>query len=192
MSNSEQIKPKKKRGYFVCENCGGLYELQEGESPEDFESCECGGKLLYTKDPRNLSNHTNISQDKNASKLKNESLIDEFVKKLNLRALIIGFIIVIILSYLTSAFPITFLNAETFNGPRIISLFISSVIVGYLVDRDYSVAAINGGIIGIIPTFYYTISMEPTPILLDLFIYIIFGAIAGIIGMLIKSSMETN
>lgn len=35
-------------GYLVCEQCGGYYELQEGESPEDFEACECGGELKYT------------------------------------------------------------------------------------------------------------------------------------------------
>lgn len=34
-------------GYLECEKCGGRYELQEGESPEDFESCECGGKLRH-------------------------------------------------------------------------------------------------------------------------------------------------
>ena len=34
-------------GYLKCEKCGGYYELKEGESPEDFEECECGGKLKY-------------------------------------------------------------------------------------------------------------------------------------------------
>lgn len=32
--------------YLVCENCGGYYPLMEGESPNDFDSCECGG-ILY-------------------------------------------------------------------------------------------------------------------------------------------------
>ncbi|MBP1946942.1 DUF2927 domain-containing protein [Methanobacterium petrolearium] len=32
--------------YLVCEECGGCYKLQEGESPEDFIlKCDCGGKL---------------------------------------------------------------------------------------------------------------------------------------------------
>lgn len=34
-------------GYLVCRKCGGYYELQEGESPEDFEKCECGGVIEY-------------------------------------------------------------------------------------------------------------------------------------------------
>ncbi len=37
------------RGYVVCEECGGYYELEEGEYPDDFESCSCGGKLKYVK-----------------------------------------------------------------------------------------------------------------------------------------------
>ena len=36
-------------GYLVCDKCGGYYELQEGESPEDFGDCECGGKLNHKK-----------------------------------------------------------------------------------------------------------------------------------------------
>jgi hypothetical protein len=35
-------------GYLVCDNCGGYYELQPGETPEDFtDECECGGKTKY-------------------------------------------------------------------------------------------------------------------------------------------------
>jgi len=33
--------------FLICEKCRGYYELQKGESPEDFESCLCGGKLEY-------------------------------------------------------------------------------------------------------------------------------------------------
>jgi DNA-directed RNA polymerase subunit RPC12/RpoP len=40
-------------GYLVCEKCGGYYELEEGESPEDFESCGCGGHLKYVKNLEN-------------------------------------------------------------------------------------------------------------------------------------------
>lgn len=37
----------KNTGYLICDKCGGYYELQEGESLEDYEECECGGKLKY-------------------------------------------------------------------------------------------------------------------------------------------------
>jgi hypothetical protein len=33
--------------YLICERCFGYYELQEDESPEDFESCQCGGFLDF-------------------------------------------------------------------------------------------------------------------------------------------------
>ncbi|MBI5680531.1 MAG: hypothetical protein HZC47_06550 [Methanobacterium sp.] len=33
--------------YVVCEKCGGYYELEEGESPHDFDLCQCGGNLEY-------------------------------------------------------------------------------------------------------------------------------------------------
>ncbi len=36
--------------YLICDKCGGYYELQPSESPEDFdENCECGG-VLYCSD----------------------------------------------------------------------------------------------------------------------------------------------
>lgn len=34
-------------GYLVCSECKGYYELKEGESPEDFYECECGGRLEF-------------------------------------------------------------------------------------------------------------------------------------------------
>jgi len=36
------------KGYLICENCGGYYQLQSEESPDDFDDkCECGGHLQY-------------------------------------------------------------------------------------------------------------------------------------------------
>ncbi len=31
--------------YLVCNKCNGYYKLQEWETLEDFEECECGGRL---------------------------------------------------------------------------------------------------------------------------------------------------
>lgn len=37
-------------GFLVCNKCGGYYELQKGEVPEDFaDRCECGGTLKYVE-----------------------------------------------------------------------------------------------------------------------------------------------
>lgn len=54
-----------KMGYLICKKCGGYYELQQGESPDDpqnlrfwdqenkvfysFDECECGGELEYVE-----------------------------------------------------------------------------------------------------------------------------------------------
>jgi hypothetical protein len=35
--------------YLICQNCGGYYQLDDDESPEDFDSCQCGGKLIYSE-----------------------------------------------------------------------------------------------------------------------------------------------
>lgn len=35
-------------GYLHCQGCGGYYLLEDDESPQDFERCQCGGELVYT------------------------------------------------------------------------------------------------------------------------------------------------
>lgn len=37
-------------GYLICNKCGGYYELQEGEYPENFDRCQCGGNLGYVEE----------------------------------------------------------------------------------------------------------------------------------------------
>lgn len=36
--------------YLICTSCGGLYDLQPGELPGQFESCSCGGKIEFYDD----------------------------------------------------------------------------------------------------------------------------------------------
>lgn len=45
------------KGYLICKKCGGYYEIQPGESPEDFDSCQCGGKLEYYALQKPEQNH---------------------------------------------------------------------------------------------------------------------------------------
>lgn len=46
-TSEKTIKPARKdQKFLVCDKCGGYYELQSGESPEDFSlECDCGGHL---------------------------------------------------------------------------------------------------------------------------------------------------
>lgn len=40
---------KSSNAYLVCDSCEGYYELQPGESPEQFNlDCDCGGKLIQS------------------------------------------------------------------------------------------------------------------------------------------------
>lgn len=56
--------------YLVCDKCKGYYELQPGESPEDFNlTCECGGKLEFFDSDKN--NNPNL--DKNDAVLGNKT-----------------------------------------------------------------------------------------------------------------------
>lgn len=36
--------------YLVCTRCNGYYKLEEGESPDNYESCQCGGELVLVSD----------------------------------------------------------------------------------------------------------------------------------------------
>jgi ribosomal protein L40E len=35
--------------YIICDDCGGYYKLESGESLEDFAECQCGGRLRYAQ-----------------------------------------------------------------------------------------------------------------------------------------------
>ena len=64
-------------GYLKCEKCGGYYELQDGESPADFEDiCECGGQLNYVQ---NLDDFSNIVPDSNDNNLNNHETLDDYL-----------------------------------------------------------------------------------------------------------------
>jgi len=65
-------------GYIVCEKCGGYYELQEGEALDDFQSCECGGKLKYVKNLEQLTSKSDkLKKMSNCSFCGTENLKDD-------------------------------------------------------------------------------------------------------------------
>ena len=47
-------------GYLICNTCLGYYELQEGESPEDFDACHCYGTLVYCSSLDEVDNVINF------------------------------------------------------------------------------------------------------------------------------------
>ncbi len=54
--------------YLICENCGGYYELQEGETIDDFYGCDCGGN--YREAEYNEVRALESEKDKLKAKLK--------------------------------------------------------------------------------------------------------------------------
>jgi hypothetical protein len=50
-------------GYIVCDNCGGYYELQQGESAEDFDTCQCGGYLKIKDSAEIYENELHLIED---------------------------------------------------------------------------------------------------------------------------------
>lgn len=66
--------------FVVCEECGGYYELQKGESPEDFESCLCGGKLEYIKQNPEKGNKPNHNISREVDEVKESEVTDENTK----------------------------------------------------------------------------------------------------------------
>ncbi|NYB52457.1 MAG: HEAT repeat domain-containing protein [Methanobacteriaceae archaeon] len=65
-------------GYLICLRCGGYYKLREGESAEDFVSCECYGPLKYVDD---LEDFLKSKKKLNKKSYSSEDFID--VKKEN-------------------------------------------------------------------------------------------------------------
>lgn len=45
-----------------CDNCGGYYKLEEGESLEDFDTCQCGGNLSHVKFQEAINKQKNSIQ----------------------------------------------------------------------------------------------------------------------------------
>lgn len=57
-------------GYLVCKDCGDYYELQPGETANDFDRCQCGGKLIYRKHLNSGIDDFNVSPNEKSPKTK--------------------------------------------------------------------------------------------------------------------------
>jgi hypothetical protein len=105
-------------GYLICDKCRGYYELQKGESAEDFDKCQCGGKLRYVNnldeypnDDQYLTEYSNIKEapfetdeDEPTSKENPTSAMDVIYEEtIYLTWLIIVFILILGGVYLTQS-----------------------------------------------------------------------------------------
>ncbi len=95
-------------GHLVCEECKGHYTLKEGESPDDFKSCQCGGKLKYVesldeKIPISSSRTKPQKKAPHEAPGKMRAWLGKRENKINLAAasiaLILGIILILMVSY---------------------------------------------------------------------------------------------
>jgi uncharacterized membrane protein YvlD (DUF360 family) len=75
-----------------------------------------------------------------------------------------------------------------FDSSTLISLIISSALVGFLVKKYFN-AAINAALIGLVPTLYRG-PKDVNSLFYYLWPYIIIGAISGIIGAIIATRIK--
>lgn len=74
-------------GYLVCKDCGNYYELQPGETANDYDRCRCGGKFIYRKNLNSGIDDFNVSSHEKSSKSKLNS--SKMIKPLGLGILFI-------------------------------------------------------------------------------------------------------
>lgn len=112
-------------GFLICDKCKGYYELQPGESPEDFsDQCQCGGILKYTNEnPENIENNSQKQI------------------KLKWKSIICGILLAFLLSILFSLAG---------HDIYLIGFLMATIYVGYTVGGNYKNGAIHGIVVGVI------------------------------------------
>lgn len=132
-------------GYLICKECDGYYELQEGEYPEDFDRCQCGGNLEYVEE------------------IKDRRFTDKLVSSFNLRrisGIIIGAVVIMVSFYISSPDP--FSSSFVYNSN--ISFYIwgaGGLVAALIAGGNIRSGASNGfyaafisGILVIVTYFY--------------------------------------
>jgi hypothetical protein len=110
-------------GFLICDKCKGYYELQPGESLEDFsDQCECGGTLKYTREnPEKIKDNTGKQV------------------KLEWKPIIYGILLTFLLSTLFGLIG---------SGEYLIGFLMATIYVGYNISGNYKNGAIHGIIVG--------------------------------------------
>lgn len=168
-----KIESTPKDEYIICESCGGQYKLEEGESLEDFDACECGGKLKSdqiieeTKGKSNLHEIADKLDPETVQKAKDKSkgFLEEFLHIMDWLAVSVGIIVVIVLSILYE-FVTSFGNQNVImtlgfvinSWVTILLALLSGFLAGYIsarnpiIGKNLKTGIANGAITSFIAT----------------------------------------
>jgi hypothetical protein len=164
--------------FLVCKDCNSVYELQPGESADDFDKCNCGGDLRYA------ASSDSLKSAKSGLKY----------------ALILGIVVGVISSFLLRMIVLGaliggFIAAYRYGGTfkdglkngfitgAIIMLLINLMVLiwGFIKNQD------NYGILGI---NIHGPGMTIIFIIITMFAGGIIAAVTGLIGVKIKSAIS--
>ncbi|BDZ71475.1 DUF5518 domain-containing protein [Methanobacterium petrolearium] len=183
-------------GYLICEKCEGYYQLQEEEDPDDFKSCECGGKLIFV---RNLIDYYGETLDESLIKKDAEKRLEPDLEPgtrklpvLNMKSLFLGGVVWVALDSLL--YKVSIYNTD---GIAVFSLLFAQLfgglVAGYLSGKEIKAGIINGFIVGIFFTIILIIlrlpitSSNPSLILMALIgSSTLLAIIGGVIGVCIN------
>jgi len=147
-------------GYLICDTCHGYYELENGESPEDFISkCECGGNLEF-KDSIS-HNHGTVSEgrDKIAhgySYTDKKSFNYKIVMVFGVAIIIIGIIGIIVFNIIGLIIAIVGVLVYYYGhnegrswmkgdeGEKLVSLYLEDLPSGYFTFNDVTIPGGKG------------------------------------------------
>ncbi|ADZ09385.1 hypothetical protein Metbo_1141 [Methanobacterium lacus] len=123
--------------YLVCDKCGGYYELQPGESPDDFDRCECGGKLKYLTNLDYLSDDFSdySSSDNSIDAFPKSTLNEREFIKLFWELPIICFFMVgfFVMTYGLSVLSFQFINMHNFMNDFYTAIFIFLILIFFII-----------------------------------------------------------
>lgn len=182
--------------YLVCHECGSYYELQPGETPEDFDlTCQCGGRL-ENKESIEPENEFDLEKGKSED-LEKENEFETPNKSAGIWkraiAILIG-VIIIILSMLS------------LGGLPVLIPVIAGFLTGFIAWGSYKDGILNSaiacGVGGTFSSFLYIFSYflteggvfcaHCTAIIAISFIIpsIVFGIIGGILAIFIRNKYK--
>lgn len=141
-------------GYLICEKCKGYYELREGEHPEDFDRCQCGGKLKYV--------------DKLEQPQKAEKKRPYYINTRKISGVLLGAVVMLVSFYINS--PDTTSASFVYNSQISFYIWFAGGIVAALVGGGNIRSGVGNG--------FYAAALSGLLVIV-LYYYLLLGSFTG-------------